>query len=241
MGFGIIRLCAYCFAKFGNRTLVVINLREHQTDIVVSFGVVRTKAYSFAEFSQHLIAVCAFASQQKSEHIVGVGPAGIFFDQFVQPGDGRIPVRRWRRLTEVKSGFELTDRFVEFTQAEKNDAEINISCSRGRQKRNCAFQIQPRCLQIAGFSLSKRQERITGSRSGIKLDAGLEFRNRFLFRSFVPKSRAEIVVSLSGVWLQRNGALQMPDSGIEVALLTQNVSKQTVSISIVVIVLSTCS
>jgi hypothetical protein len=124
--FGVIGPDPNRFPKLRDRFVGLVRLRQHQAGIVVRLGVIRTQAIRLAKFGQHLVGIRTFAPQQQSDHVVDVGALRVFRGQPAKARDGSVPVGSRRQVGRIHSRFQLSQGFVEFALAEKNDSQVNV-------------------------------------------------------------------------------------------------------------------
>src|SRR6185437_2259403 len=137
------------------------------------FSVISLQFQGLAELSKYLIAVCAFAPKYQAEHVVQICTPRIFGNSGTKAGYGRVPVWRGRRGPQIESGFQLAQGHVDLVQPQKNDTEIDVVCGLGRGDGDRSLEVDARTVEIAGFALHERKQRITGA--GGRIQANTRF------------------------------------------------------------------
>ena len=129
----------------------------------------------------------------------------------------------------------MSERVIEITGREENNSQIDVGCCRRRQERNRALKTCPGSGEVSAFAQCGSEKSVGGARRGIEPHALAQLGHSFFFRTAVPERGSIVVVSIGVVRAKLNGALQMIESELHIALLSQDVTQQVVGFGMTLI------
>ena len=219
---------AHGLPERGDAARVVAGLDEHQAEVVVGLREIGPEPDGLAERGLHLAATRALATEEKPQHVGGLGAAGAGVGGRAERRGRGDPVRRRPRgRGQVQPGLELSDRLVEIARPQVRDAQIDVDGGGRRQERDRALQARPGSREIARLAQGGAEKRVAVAGRGLGEGP--------VARAAEPQRDAEAVMSLGGLGPEGHRALEVGEGLGQVLLLAEHEAQDAVGVGMALV------